>query len=307
MDKNIVKGTLSHPIVFNAVFEEPKFCANFLNSTGLFNIDENSIKVENTKGNDGIDLITSDMDVKIKIENNLYINLEMQNRNTKYDMMLRLSYYLGKLISRSQPKGSGYIKNYSVVFAIFNFTLFKDNDYIREFKLKDDNGNEIEYIKIIVLELTKKARCDKKELREWLDTFNKKDLNDIKENQGIMSELKDKIIALNQDEELLARLDSYEKQQRDYIANMESYKQEGLEEGRKVGLEEGRKEGRKEGLQQGLQQGLEQGLQQGLEQGLEQGYKEANLENAKKLKELGVSIDIIVEATNLDRETIEKL
>ena len=53
--------------------------------------------------------------------------------------------------------------------------------------------------------------------------------------------------------------------------------------------------------------GLERGLEKGLEQGLEQGRAEQNFENAKKLKELGVDIAIISQATGLDPKTIEEL
>ncbi len=49
------------------------------------------------------------------------------------------------------------------------------------------------------------------------------------------------------------------------------------------------------------------GLERGLALGLEQGRAEQNFENAKKLKELGVDIAIISQATGLDPQTIEEL
>ena len=45
----------------------------------------------------------------------------------------------------------------------------------------------------------------------------------------------------------------------------------------------------------------------GLEKGREEGREEANMSNAAKLKQLGVDVEIISQATGLSVETIEKL
>ena len=47
--------------------------------------------------------------------------------------------------------------------------------------------------------------------------------------------------------------------------------------------------------------------EEGIAEGLAQGHAEAKIEMAIKLKALGVDIDTIVQATGLDRETIENL
>lgn len=54
----------------------------------------------------------------------------------------------------------------------------------------------------------------------------------------------------------------------------------------------------------GLEKGREEGLEQGIEQGLERGRTEAILETARKLKELGVDIPTIAQATGLPSEEI---
>ena len=51
----------------------------------------------------------------------------------------------------------------------------------------------------------------------------------------------------------------------------------------------------------------EDGIAEGLAQGHAKGHAEAKIEMAIKLKALGVDIDTIVQATGLDRETIENL
>jgi len=51
----------------------------------------------------------------------------------------------------------------------------------------------------------------------------------------------------------------------------------------------------------------EDGIAEGLAQGHAEGHAEAKIEMANKFKALGVDIDTIVQATGLDRETVEKV
>ena len=53
--------------------------------------------------------------------------------------------------------------------------------------------------------------------------------------------------------------------------------------------------------------GLEKGREKGREEGREEGQEEAKLEDAAKLKQLGVAVEIISQATGLSVEAIEKL
>ena len=68
-----------------------------------------------------------------------------------------------------------------------------------------------------------------------------------------------------------------------------------------------REDGIAEGLAQGHAKGLTEGLAEGHAKGHAEGHAEAKIEMAIKLKALGVDIDTIVQATGLDRETVEKL
>ncbi|MBV3695360.1 hypothetical protein KSX77_18650, partial [Bacteroides cellulosilyticus] len=67
------------------------------------------------------------------------------------------------------------------------------------------------------------------------------------------------------------------------------------EEGRQEGREEGREEGRREGRQEGRQEGLEQGKQ------------EKNIENARTMKSLNISFEVIHQVTGLPIKDIEGL
>ena len=53
--------------------------------------------------------------------------------------------------------------------------------------------------------------------------------------------------------------------------------------------------------------GIAEGHAKGLAEGHAEGHAEAKIEMAIKLKALGVDIDTIVQATGVDRETIENL
>ena len=63
--------------------------------------------------------------------------------------------------------------------------------------------------------------------------------------------------------------------------------------------EEGRQEGREEGRQEGRQQGLAEGL--------EQGKQEKNIENARTMKALNISSEVIHQVTGLAIKDIEEL
>ena len=62
-----------------------------------------------------------------------------------------------------------------------------------------------------------------------------------------------------------------------------------------------------DGEQKGRAEGREEGREEGRAEGREEGREAAKIEDAKKLKELGVSVDIIAKATGLSVETIINL
>ena len=143
---------LVNPIVFSELFNQPFYSADFLNSTEYFDVKEEDIEIKNTKEFDGVNAKISDMDVVLKIVDKdkfEYLNLEMQNRKPNYDMMGRLMIYLSRLISKSESPGLGYQNNKATVLAIFNFTLFDDNNYVRVFEMKDEKNNIIQNYSII--------------------------------------------------------------------------------------------------------------------------------------------------------------
>lgn len=285
---------LSNPVVFNAIFNQPVFAADFLNATEMFNVKEENIIVESTKFPEGVNMKTADLDVVLQIidQKTEYVNLEMQNRKPTYDMMGRLVYYLGKIICKSEPRKTGYRINRSTVLAIFNFTLFEDNQYIRTFKLKDDGNNMISNVSINVIELTKIQFCNKIQLKNWLDIFNETNLEVVNEGESeVMKKVKEEIRKLNDSPVFQIQLDLYEAH----------------EEEREFELNEAKRMAIEEGMAQGIAQGMAQGMAQGVEKGMAEGAQKEKLEIAKKMKESKIDIEMIEKITDLDKETIKNL
>jgi len=66
-------------------------------------------------------------------------------------------------------------------------------------------------------------------------------------------------------------------------------------------------DGRRDGLLEGRVEGIAQGITQGIAQGKAEGKAEGKIEVALKLHGLGLPLAEICKATDLTRETLEKL
>ena len=71
--------------------------------------------------------------------------------------------------------------------------------------------------------------------------------------------------------------------------------------------EQALKEGLEEGLAKGLEEGIAKGIEQGIEIGVNKGKKESSYNIARKMKQKGLSVDMIAECTGLSKSEIEKL
>ena len=63
----------------------------------------------------------------------------------------------------------------------------------------------------------------------------------------------------------------------------------------------------KEGLEEGLAKGIAKGIEQGIEIGVNKGKKENSYDIARKIKQKGLSVDMIAECAGLSKSEIEKL
>ena len=68
-----------------------------------------------------------------------------------------------------------------------------------------------------------------------------------------------------------------------------------------------RMKGKAEGMAQGIAQGKAEGMAEGMAQGKAEGMAEGKEEIARNLKQMGMDVQTIVQATGLDQEVIDKL
>lgn len=64
---------------------------------------------------------------------------------------------------------------------------------------------------------------------------------------------------------------------------------------------------KEQALKEGIAKGIEQGIEQGIKIGVNKGKKENSYEVARKMKQKGLSVDMIAECTGLSKSEIEKL
>ena len=84
------------------------------------------------------------------------------------------------------------------------------------------------------------------------------------------------------------------------ILGIEEGRNIGIAEGRKLGMKEGRTLGMKEGRKLGMKEGRTLGMKEGRTLGMKEGYKNANKENAYKMREEGIPISVIQRVTGIN-------
>ena len=60
-------------------------------------------------------------------------------------------------------------------------------------------------------------------------------------------------------------------------------------------------------MKEGLKEGIREGIKEGMEKGMEKGEQKKQIEIARKMREDGISIDIIIKYTGLQSSDIENL
>ena len=262
------------------------------------------------------------VDIKARNSKDEIILVEVQNTRELY-YLERILYGVAKAITEHIDLGEVYAnvkKVYSI--SILYFDIGQGNDYLYHgqntflgvhtgdcLKVTTKEQGAIirklpaeifpEYFLIRVNEFNKVAITP---LEEWIEYLKTGTIRPDTTAPGL-EEARQKLIYYNMDKADKLAYDRHLDALMIQNDVLSTAKLEGLEEGRQEGLEEGRQEG----LERGRQEGLEQGLEQGLERGLEQGRKEEKMVTARNLKSLNIPIPIIVQATGLLVEEIEKL
>lgn len=286
------------------------FLNALLNRTGSKAIHEISFMSQEF-GSEHVDDKQSRLDILVKTQEDLFINVEIQLTN-KFDMMKRTLYYWSRIYTSQLRKGMGYHKlRPTITINICNFSLFEQsNNYHSIFQLFDNQENfkmddvlEIHFIdmnKFIKQWYAKQLDSWEDVLARWLMLLEMVDGRKEKVYEEIYLELE--ALAMK-DEELFNAFNVWQdlsQSPEDYYAYQSRLKYI-LDEAAK--LEDTKYIAEKEGLSKGI----EQGIAQGLEQGIEQGEKKMQTEIALKLLKRNTDIETIVELTELTVSEIHEL
>ena len=228
------------------------------------------------------------LDLDVELECGEIINIEMQ-MNDHNNMEKRTTFYASKKITEQLgPKAKYTDLKKIIVISILNYSFIDLPEYVtktvrvadrhREYEI----NNDVTYY-YIELEKFRNQNPDMKEpINQWLAFIDMErgDLLEMAEKENeLIKEAKETYNILTGDEEVkrLAEI------------RLMSH----LEE--QAALECAREKGTQEGLEQGKKEGLKQG------------QKDEKIKIVKRLLKLNLSIEQIVEVTQLDKEEILKL
>ncbi len=231
------------------------------------------------------------LDVKVQIDKNIICNIEMQVKDLK-NMDKRSTYYMSRILSDELKKSEDYaeIKN-TIVINLLNFEFYKRNSYhsIAHMKFEKTKKNEFvdmgyksedeiatQDLEMHFIEIPKFVKKDSKantKLEQWLWLIaGREEKLEMakKENKEIKKAMKI-IDEMSMDEK------EWELYQSRKMAIMDY----------NTGIREAKEEGKREGIKKG--------------------ERKKQIEIAKELLKLGMSIENIQKATKLTIEEIKKL
>ena len=279
---------LTSDIVFKRLFSKKEILKDFLEDI----LEE---KIEDVKYLDreinGIGELRNKecrFDIRVKLENGTYINVEMQ-KSRKGDMLKRSIFYIALMIGESLEKSEDY-ENISKYIGI-NIIDYKDNTlkkYHTILKLYDKKGIEdkeekeiykSDIIQIHFINLNSEVNNSKK-LYKWKELFKEEESWDnVKYNDKRIKKAVKELRKLSNDKEVVSAYQLEEKIRRDRISENAYIRKTAIEEGKN--------------------QALKKGLEQGLEQGREEGREEEKRQNAISFYKNGISKDLISKSLNI--------
>ncbi len=309
-------------LTFKKVFgEHPDLVVSFLNAMLPFENEEEEIQTveyltpelvpENLLGKNSI------VDVRCQDGRGRQFIVEMQMLWTsayKQPVLFNAS----KAYVRQIEKGRTYDFLQPVYsLSLLNDTFSEGEEYYHDFRIVEMEGTHevIEGLRFVFVELPKfqaKTFGQKRMQVLWLRYLTEIDENTEEVSSDLLSEQ-----AIRKAVEQLEESAFSEDQMYLYEMYWDSVstartmitgaQREAMNKGLAEGLQKGLAEGMQKGLQQGIQRGVEQGLQKGLDEGLQKGREEERLKNARNLKQLGVPVATIAQATGLSLEEVEAL
>ena len=179
-------------------------------------------------------------DLRILIQNELNIDLEMQNNKEKY-FKERVVYYFSSMIMNDIQEGESYHSNnnYLGIWLLnSNVSIFDNNSYYEEYVIYGTISKkeiiEGKY-KILIIDLKKLDLCDNIELREYFSMIESKSnitRNLNSSNELIKKEAKKMKDYLESNESFRIALETL-KSELDYNSAIKSAKEEGINQNKK--------------------------------------------------------------------------
>lgn len=251
---------------------------------------------------------TAVFDLRCKDKDGSIFLVEMQNCSQPY-IYERGLYYICRAIAGQDKIGDQWNFEIVPVYGIFflNFKSGKTDKVRTDIILADkETGESVSnMIREIFIEFplfNKREDECRTPLDYWL--YNLKHMEQLESLQFKGQK------ALFQRLEELARIVNMNKKERDeYEACLKVYRDNYNTWNyiKEQALKEGLEEGLAKGLEEGIAKGIEQGIEQGIEIGVNKGKKENSYDIARKMKQKGLSVDMIAECTGLSKSEIEKL
>ena len=215
----------------------------------------------------------SRMDIKMTVDGNRLINVEMQIKD-EGDYRDRSLYYLSKLYGNQLKSGEDYGKlNQCISINVLNFNLFDEwTDFHSSFRMREDKHNSVLTDNFIAhyFELKKIGKnFDKNNKQElWLRLINAEteDELDMLQQTGVKS-IQDAVVVLHKmsaDEKTRELAEMREKALHIEATEKSYARAEGRAEGEAAGLKKGRAEGRVEGRAEGRSELLSELIKQGV-------------------------------------------
>ena len=228
------------------------------------------------------------LDLLAEIDNKEQINVEIQNSN-KYNTVSRSLYYGSTLYRNSLKEGDDYNKaKRTVVIMILDYNEFKDGTYHEVARMKRDYNNEIitdkvEYHYIQLPKFIETVKEIKTDEEMWIAYIS----NQLdKEEKGELIRMKKSI------EEINAIVDEVMNDRDVYDA---------------LTIRELNEYDRKAALNYAKEKGEAEGRAEGLKTGRAEGERKNKIETAKKMLEMNMPKEQIIEITGLTEEELKNI
>ena len=196
---NTVQFNLTYDEIFKGSFSDSSTATKLINIVLNENIDEKEVSITSSELlGESIEIKSSFFDVRIKVANEYDIDLEMQKyKPTSYSLTNRLIFYLSKMISSSVKEGENYTSKACVSIVFMDFSIEDYDKCINEIELLVNKEQVVSKHKIILIDLTKKDKCDNLKLSKWLNLMTSNDVLSFKGEDEIMDKVIKKVIDLN--------------------------------------------------------------------------------------------------------------